>query len=49
MNLSKVFIEAASRFDIIGVKIEAEKCLVKYGDIDVDNFLDMNCIILQLT
>ena len=41
MNLSKVFIEAASRFDIIGVKIEAEKCLVKYGDIDVDNFLDI--------
>jgi len=41
MNLSKAFIEAAGRFDIFGVEIEAEKCLVKYGDIDVDNFLDM--------
>jgi len=49
MNLSKAFIEAAGRFDIIGVKIEAEEYRVKYGDIDVDNFLDMNCIILQLT
>jgi len=40
-NRSKVFIEAANRFDIIGIKIEAEAFLVEHGVINVDNFLDV--------